>query len=93
MKSAPLSITCQTHGWDTETEQDVELPSVYLTIWVKAGGSTGKALERECKTPEELWGLVRALNKDRARVLKETFNYIEPERKDGLPKDLGDLFG
>lgn len=92
MKSAPTSVTCSTYGWDTETEQDVELPSVYVTVWVRAGGSTGRALEQECKTPEELWGFIRALNRDRAKTLKQTFNYIEPERKDGLPINLTDLF-
>lgn len=91
MKTDPSHITCITYGWDTETEQDVELPSVHATVWVHAG-STGQALTQECKTPEELWGFIRALNRDRKKTLKETFNYTESGRKTGLPIDLGDLF-
>lgn len=91
-KPAHTSITCHTHGYDEVTGQDVELPSIFATVWVRAGGSTGRALEQECKTPEELWGFIRALNNNRAKTLAQTFNYREPERKDGLPQDLGDLF-
>ena len=91
MKSAQTSIQCATFGWDTETEQDVELPSVYVTVYT-ANGSIGTGHELECKTPEELWHFIRAMNKDRKGTLLQTFNYREQERKAGLPIDLGDLF-
>ncbi len=92
MKPAHTSLTLTSHGWDSETQGDIELPSVFVTIWVKAGGSTGRALEHECSSAKELWELVRDLNRDRKSTLARTFNYVEPENPSGLPTNLGDLF-
>lgn len=91
MKSDRIAFSCQTFGYDITTEQDVELPSIYITVWVSEG-STGKALELECKTPDELWQFIRDMAKDRMKTLRQTFNYLEPVRKSGLPINLGDLF-
>jgi len=92
MNSAHTFLTLHSHGWDTLTEQDVELPSVYVSIWVQDGGSSARQLEHECKSPQELWGLVRALNKDRGKTLQETFNYRERKHVSVIPSNLGDLF-
>lgn len=91
MKPDRISFTCTTHGYCTTTEQDVELPSIYVTVWT-AQGSVGKAHELECHTPQELWNFIRAMNKNRAKTLLQTFNYVEVQRSTNLPINLEDLF-
>lgn len=92
MKSAPISVQISCHGWDTELEKDILLPSTHVVIWAHIGGSTAKSFEKKLTTPIDLWEFLRELSTDFELVMKREFNYIPPVRRSGLPTNLGDLF-
>lgn len=88
-----LQITC--HGWQPLTLEEQLLDSIWVGITVPVSGRGGVALQKECKSPQELWVFLRALTSTPLATLKEEFNYTLPQAYKEIkliPVNLSTLF-
>lgn len=75
-------VLIQTTGWNTEMQQDEPTDSIAVSIMLPISGTEGKWFTKECKTAEDLWNYLQALDREPVLTLAWNFDYHAP----GPPK-------
>lgn len=94
-EKTPLSVVITCHGYDTELEKDVLLPTVTVSVWAPTGNSAASVYEHECKCPEELWTYLQDMTCQPLSMLEKYFGYRPPsniKNTTSIPLNLQDLF-
>lgn len=84
-------VLIQTIGWDMATQKDGPTDSIAVSVMVRNGPAEGRYLMKECKTAEELWNYLKALDRERDLTLAWNFNYTGPPKPKTAQEMLNEL--
>jgi len=75
--------------WNSDAGLDEATNIATVEICLSISSTEGRCFSKECKTPQELWDLLRGLDKCPTETLQREFNYSGPTEP--KPLDIDDI--